>query len=335
MDRVRTQRRVANPPLLLVSVLLLLAPQTARTQQLGNTFRVEEQQTAVVRVVPGQFVRARLIDGSPAGGPLVGATPVAFTLGPSVAYSDNESVVKLVSVDSLWVRSYSSRRGAILGGGIGGLLGLGLGVGVDAGSMCPTSTGTRACAQSAVTSAAVGVLIGGVTGSIIGSGVGHWRRLLPQRGWSREPTSAPVARLTVPDDSAAFDKRAMALMRVRPDALVRLTFADRGDLSGYVVRAGARGASIALTTGNAPDEPIAITSLEGIWERGHAGKTGAAIGTLVGSLGGVLVATQSSACNPHENCRMAIIGDGIGGALLGLLAGDRVGRLFPQWHRRF
>ena len=335
MDCAPTQRPVAKLSFLLINVFLLLAPRTASTQQLGGTFPVEERQTAVVRVVPGEFVRARLTDGSRAGGPLLGATPVAFTLGPSVAYSDNQSVVRLVTVDSLWVRAYSSRRGVVIGGGLGGLLGLGLGVGVDAGSICPTSSGTRPCAQSAVSSAAVGVLVGVVTGSIIGSGIGHWRRLLPRGGWSAEPSGSRVARLVVPDDSAAFDKRAVTLMRMRPHALVRLTFADRGDLAGYVVRAGARGASIGVIAGNAPDEPIAITSLEGIWERGHAGKTGAAIGTLLGTLGGVVYATQSSACDPHRNCRMAILGDGVGGSLLGLLAGDRVGRFFPHWQRRF
>jgi len=154
MDCAPTQRPVAKLSFLLINVFLLLAPRTASTQQLSGTFPVEERQTAVVRVVPGEFVRARLADGSRAGGPLVGATPVAFTLGPSVAYSDNPSVVRLVTVDSLWVRAYSSRRGAVIGGGLGGLLGLGLGMGVDAGSMCPTTSGTRACAQSAVTSAA-------------------------------------------------------------------------------------------------------------------------------------------------------------------------------------
>ena len=335
MDCALTPRPVARLSFLLINVFLLLAPQPARTQQLGSTFPVEEQQRAVARVFPGEFVRARLTDGSRAGGPLVDATPVAFTLGPSVAYSDNQSVVRLVTVDSLWVRAYSSRRGVVIGGGLGGLLGLGLGRGVDAGSMCPTTSGTRACAQSAVTSAAVGVLIGGVTGSIIGSGIGHWRRLLPRGGWSAEPSGSRVARLVVPDDSAAFDKRAVTLMRMRPHALARLTFADRGDLAGYVVRAGARGASIGAIAGNAPEEPIPITSLEGIWERGHAGKTGAAIGTLLGTLGGVVYATQSSACDPHRNCRMAILGDGVGGSLLGLLAGDRVGRFFPHWQRRF
>ena len=335
MGCAHPRRPVARLSFLLISVLPSVAPRTARAQQLGGTFPVEERQTAVARVVPGEFVRARLTDGSRAGGPLVDATPVTFTLGPSVAYSDNQYIVRLVNVDSLWVRAYSSRRGAMIGGGVGGLLGLGLGMGVH-GSICPTSSVTKACAQGAVSSAAVGVLLGGVTGSIVGSGIGHWRRLLPRRGWSPEPSGSRVARLIVPDDSATFDKRALALMRVRPDAIVRLTFADRGDLSGYVVRAGARGASIGVIAGNAPDEPIAITSLEAIWERGHAGKTGAAIGTLLGALGGgVVYATQSSACDPHRNCRMAIIGDGVGGALLGLFAGDRVGRFFPHWQRRF
>src|SRR5260370_35967314 len=99
MDHAATQRPVARLSFLLINVLLLLAPQTARTHQLASTFPVEERQAAVARVFPGEFLRARLTDGSRAGGPLVGATPVALTLGPSVAYSDNESIVRLVNVD--------------------------------------------------------------------------------------------------------------------------------------------------------------------------------------------------------------------------------------------
>src|SRR5207247_983867 len=228
MDCAPTRRPVAKLAVRLSNVCLRLAPRTASTQQRGGTFPVEERQTAVVRVVPGEFVRARLTDGSRAGGPLVGATPVAFTLGPSVAYSDNQSVVRLVTVDSLWVRAYSSRRGAVIGGGLGGLLGLGLGMGVDAGSMCPTTSGTRACAQSAVTSAAVGVLIGSVTGSIIGSGIGHWRRVLPSGCCNTEPTWSRVSRADVPTQCAGFDRPPLTLRSHRPEARVRVTWAMRG-----------------------------------------------------------------------------------------------------------
>src|SRR5438105_6476913 len=136
MGCAHPRRPVARLSFLLISVLPSVAPRTARAQQLGGTFPVEERQTAVARVVPGEFVRARLTDGSRAGGPLVDATPVTFTLGPSAAYSDNQSVVRLVNVASLWARAYSSRRGAMIGGGVGGLLGLGLGMGVH-GSICP------------------------------------------------------------------------------------------------------------------------------------------------------------------------------------------------------
>src|SRR2546430_16308102 len=82
MDCARPRRPVARLSFLLISVLLSVAPQTARAQQLGGTFPVEERQTAVARGVPGAFVRARLTDGSRAGGPLVGAPPVAVTFGP-------------------------------------------------------------------------------------------------------------------------------------------------------------------------------------------------------------------------------------------------------------
>src|SRR2546429_183397 len=63
MDCAPTQRPVAKLSFLLINVFLLLAPRTASTQQLSGTFPVEERQTAVVRVVPGEFVRARLAGG--------------------------------------------------------------------------------------------------------------------------------------------------------------------------------------------------------------------------------------------------------------------------------
>src|SRR5687767_7017179 len=83
--------------------LLALISRPADAQRLGSTFRYADEQTAVVRIRPGQFVRVRLKDGSRAGGPLITATPTAFTVGPSVAFGDRDSVLALGAMDSLWV----------------------------------------------------------------------------------------------------------------------------------------------------------------------------------------------------------------------------------------
>jgi hypothetical protein len=124
-------------------------------------------------------------------------------------------------------------------------------------------------------------------------------------------------------------------MRVSKDHLLRLTFGDRADLGGYVVRAGAQGATLDIVSGPPGDTPISMRSLEGIWERGTARHTGSAIGVLVGSLAGVLIATESRACEPHNSCKSTIAADGIALGIVGFIAGDRVGNLFPKWYRRF
>jgi hypothetical protein len=327
--------RTPRPPFAKILVAFVLAvitpPRPAQTQQLGSTFTLDDQQTAVVRVTPGQFVRVRLKDGTRAGGPLIRSTPIAFTVGPSVAFGDQDSVLRLRSVDSMWVRVYSTRRGSMAGGLIGGLAGLGIGMTTT--SLCSAQYGTKPCAQGVLTSAASGVLVGGLIGSLVGSGRTHWRRLLPQ-GETTAPADLSVATLTVPNDSVAYDPRAVTLMRIPRGSQVRLTFGDRGDLAGYLLRTGARGATMGVAVGHPGDAPISMESLESIWERGTAKRTGSTAGLLLGTAAGIVIATQSSACDNRGNCKSQITYGGAFG-LLGYLVGGRVGNWFPQWHRRY
>src|SRR6266540_3520296 len=283
----------------LLTTVLTLFGFPAAAQQLGTTFALADQQTAVAHVVPGQFLRVRLKDGSRTGGPLIQATPVAFTLGPSVAFGDEDSRLYLGTVDSMWVRVYSTRRGMVIGALVGAAAGMGIGAG--AASVCPIDGYAQPCTQGAVTSMAAGVLVGGLAGAFLGSGRSHWQRLLPRYGTGTAAPTGTEAVLTVPDDSTAFDPRARALMRVSRDHLLRLTLGDRGDLGGYVVRAGARGSSIGL---------------------------------LAGSLAGLLIAAHSGTCERNK-CTGVIFGEGVIGAVGGFLLGDRVGHWFPQWHRKY
>src|SRR6266540_4319475 len=312
----------------LLTTVLTLFGFPAAAQQLGTTFALADQQTAVAHVVPGQFLRVRLKDGSRTGGPLIQATPVAFTLGPSVAFGDEDSRLYLGTVDSMWVRVYSTRRGMVIGALVGAAAGMGIGAG--AASVCPIDGYAQPCTQGAVTSMAAGVLVG----AFLGSGRSHWQRLLPRYGTGTAAPTGTEAVLTVPDDSTAFDPRALALMRVSRDHLLRLTLGDRGDLGGYVVRAGARGATLDLVSGHPSDAPIPLQSLEGIWERGTAARTGSSIGLLAGSLAGLLIAAHSGTCERNK-CTGVIFGEGVIGAVGGFLLGDRVGHWFPQWHRKY
>jgi len=316
----------------LLTTVLTLFGFPAAAQQLGTTFALADQQTAVAHVVPGQFLRVRLKDGSRTGGPLIQATPVAFTLGPSVAFGDEDSRLYLGTVDSMWVRVYSTRRGMVIGALVGAAAGMGIGAG--AASVCPIDGYAQPCTQGAVTSMAAGVLVGGLAGAFIGSGSSDWQRLLPRYETGTAAPTGTEAVLTVPDDSTAFDPRARALMRVSRDHLLRLTLGDRGDLGGYVVRAGARGATLDLVSGHPSDAPIPLQSLEGIWERGTAARTGSSIGLLAGSLAGLLIAAHSGTCERNK-CTGVIFGEGVIGAVGGFLLGDRVGHWFPQWHRKY
>jgi hypothetical protein len=79
---------------------------------------------------------------------------------------------------------------------------------------------------------------------------------------------------------------------------------------------------------------IPATSIDTLWERRTASKTGALVGGLVGAGVGILVATK--AVEKGETAPAGYIGlFAIGGAVGGGLLGALVGRAFPKWHRLY
>jgi hypothetical protein len=75
---------------------------------------------------------------------------------------------------------------------------------------------------------------------------------------------------------------------------------------------------------------IPATSIDTLWERRSASKTGAWVGGLLGAGIGLLVATQ--AVEKGETPSADYVGlFAVGGGLLGAL----VGRAFPKWHRLY
>jgi hypothetical protein len=79
---------------------------------------------------------------------------------------------------------------------------------------------------------------------------------------------------------------------------------------------------------------IPITSIDTLWDRRTASKTGALVGGLLGAGIGVLVATQAvekGETPPADWIGLIAIGGTGGGGLLGAL----VGRAFPKWHRLY
>jgi hypothetical protein len=79
---------------------------------------------------------------------------------------------------------------------------------------------------------------------------------------------------------------------------------------------------------------IPATSIDTLWERRTASKTGALVGGLLGAGIGVLVATQ--AVEKGETPSAGYVGVfAIGGAVGGGLLGALLGRAFPKWYRLY
>ena len=334
MARERTRSRIAEV-LLLATAVGILAPAVA-SAQLGSTLELEDRQAAVGRVPLGKIIRLRLSDGGRAAGPVLRWNSFAVTLGPYMGYAEQDTFVAIQSIDTLWLRGQATRRGAMYGGIAG--LAFGVTVGSTAASLCPTAGGTKACAQGAVTSAVAGLVVGGLLGAVIGSGTPDWRRLHPRghTAFAADPNGRQVI-LEAQDASTDPDPRALALVRTQPGSLVNLRISGRPDLAGYVVRAGFRRVAIApvVGAGAMPEGPLPLTAVEGIWEHGSAARTGSVIGALVAFGAGVYVASQSTSCDPSNDCTTTMVADGVLGGIGGWLVGGRVGSLFPQWQRRF
>ncbi|HEY3279090.1 MAG TPA: hypothetical protein VGJ83_01145 [Gemmatimonadales bacterium] len=315
-----------------------LAPGVAAAQlataQLGDNMALAERQAALARVPPGEIIRMRLADGGRAGGPIVRWTAYTVTLGPYLGYAERDTFVALAAIDTMWFRGRATHRGALFGGIAGGAVGVA--IGASASSLCPTGGASKeSCAQGAVTSGVAGVLLGGLIGAVVGSGTPDWHRLHPwDRGGRSAPPGTPVT-LIAPGDSSVPDPRTLALARIRPGTLARLTFGDRPDLAGYVVVAGAHRATLAATVGPVSGEPVSLASLDAIWQRGTAARGGSVVGMLLGAAAGTYVAASTSACDPGNHCTGAIAADGLIGGMLGWLLGGRVGSAFPKWERRF
>lgn len=316
------------------AVAMLVAAPTMVAAQLGQTLAIEERQAALARVPAGQFVRMRLADGGRAGGPIIRWTSYTVTLGPYLGYAERDTVVAVSLIDTLWSRGGATRKGAAYGAVALGAVGVVLGASTS--DICPSGATTKkTCTQGAVSSGVAGLLLGGLIGAVVGSGSPEWHRQHPwDRGGRTAPPGTPVT-LIAPGDSSEPDARTLALARIGPGELTRLTFSDRPDLAGYVMVAGARRATLAATVGPVSGEPVSLESLEQIWGRGTASRGGSIIGLVAGAAAGALVAASTSACDPGNHCTGAIAADGLLGGALGWLLGGRLGSTFPKWQRHY
>ena len=110
---------------------------------------------------------------------------------------------------------------------------------------------------------------------------------------------------------------------------VRVSRPEHGRREARLLRHTA--GELVLDVGQSPLR-IPATSIDTLWERRTASRTGALIGGLLGTGAGILVATQAveeGETAPVDYVALFAVGGAVGGGLLGAL----MGRAIPKWHR--
>lgn len=122
---------------------------------------------------------------------------------------------------------------------------------------------------------------------------------------------------------------------VSKSGMVRLR--GRGvEATGRLLALTAGVATLQTETGN---RTAALASVDSIWVRGHATRTGAIVGAAVGSVlfGAFVAAVAAGLCETdcdNEGLKGAVVG-GVLGAAGGGLLGAGIGILIPKWRLRF
>ena len=150
-------------PIMLRTALLITAALCgAWTRGAGQT---------LVHLGPGQVIRVRLHDGRSVQGVLAGTD----TMPPALHFLETPRVVPLADVNALWLRSYATGTGALIGG---------ITVGVVAfayfSALCGALSEGAGCNQWGVAAYSVPFgAIGALFGALVGSGVERWRPINP------------------------------------------------------------------------------------------------------------------------------------------------------------
>lgn len=122
-----------------------------------------------------------------------------------------------------------------------------------------------------------------------------------------------------------------ALQSLRDSAWIRVADVAHGRREARLLAQGS--GEVVLDLGPRPLR-IPATSIDTVWERRTASRTGALVGGLLGAGLGVLIATQTAEKGETPPADWVLV-IGAGGAAGGGLLGALVGTAFPRWDRRY
>ena len=139
-----------------------------------------------------------------------------------------------------------------------------------------------------------------------------------------------AAQTPVQPDSARF----AALARLGPGTRVRLHSRDLGRLEGRVVASSP--STLSLNAGGRLTD-VRVATLDSLWVRGTAAKTGAIVGAIPGAVAGLVMGTIANELGCKDDggdpCPEAIPLLGALGAVSGGVLGALVGAAIPRWRR--
>jgi hypothetical protein len=162
-----TQTRARSNPLIHAFVLAALA-----AAQMGSGSD-SAWAAAMARLKPEGLVRIHQIGGGRIEGRFARGSATTLVLAGAPAPVEYSTA----TLDSLWVRGTSAKRGAIIGSITLGIAGMGLGVFANA--VACESDGGDSCPEAIPILGVLGAAGGGLLGALIGSAIPSWHRRIP------------------------------------------------------------------------------------------------------------------------------------------------------------